>query len=786
MRRCVHNGLKRKPLVLSVHKGRSGAARRQRLEYTCKRTSAVTFFVVSGDLAVTDLPWRSCRCDLAVTDLPWRSCRGEVAVAKLPWRYLQSLQSCRMAFLQSAEYWDASEEDGNWVCTSRLWDEAQRGVCTEVGRALLPECADFLRRQAVWLPFFKVAIWNDHKKVLRMLLACLAKKGERTWTRTLSESLHFAASIDNGLAAAVLLQAKADVGYGEFGELVIHTAASRGADAVIHVLTHAKADVNQRDRLGKDALYFAATDGHASTVRELLGLKADLEESGRYLALHTAVNKGHDAVVQLLLHSKANVNAPDTDGNTPWSYLSFDHSFCAAVVTALLQAKADVQSPNLGAGDTALMRAIQNGHIASVRVLLRAGAAITAVNRRGQTPLACAAMVGHTAIASQLLSMKAATECTDSHRCTPLSHAVSHRRAGVVALLLQAKAHANHRRSMENTPLSDAIVIGCVTIVRNLVGAKAHVNGRADHLCRSPLDLAADYDRAGCMRCLLEAKADVHAVTGDCGGNATASASASASASTSDEATSDEATSDEATSDEASCTSSDEATSTSSDEATSDEATSTSSDEATSDEASSTGSSDKDQDGGGGGGGATVRAPDRRGPTPILRATLNGSQECVQMLADAKADVDWPDMRGMTPLSHAVRRLSLATVRVLISVHADVNRADDQGMTPICHFAQHCCADGDCVAMDMLHLLLGAKADVNRADVRGRTPISHAAQRACVGVLDLLLDAKADANLVDGGGNAPYDYNCAHNSIARMRPPTRRTRAVVGAGPPTS
>jgi ankyrin repeat protein len=89
-------------------------------------------------------------------------------------------------------------------------------------------------------------------------------------------------------------------------------------------------------------------------------------------ALFSAAREGHaDTVKALLTSGKPEVNGRDEGGNTP--LIEAARNGHDGVVQALLIAKADVRAKNNG-GQTALMLAVQGGHDEVVRLLKQAGA----------------------------------------------------------------------------------------------------------------------------------------------------------------------------------------------------------------------------------------------------------------------------------------------------------------------------------------------------------------------------------------------------------------------------
>ena len=79
----------------------------------------------------------------------------------------------------------------------------------------------------------------------------------------------------------------------------MHWAAKNGHEALARLLLlEHKADVNARIGGGLTALHYAADRGHKAVVRLLLEHKADVDakEGGGRTALHWATDRGHDAV----------------------------------------------------------------------------------------------------------------------------------------------------------------------------------------------------------------------------------------------------------------------------------------------------------------------------------------------------------------------------------------------------------------------------------------------------------------------------------------------------------
>ena len=77
--------------------------------------------------------------------------------------------------------------------------------------------------------------------------------------------------------------------------------------------------------------------------------------------------------------------------------------------------------------------------------------------------------------------------------------------------------------------------------------------------------------------------------------------------------------------------------------------------------------------------GANPNIADRRGVTPLMRASQLGFYEGLQHLVTAGARVDIANSTGETPLILAVHRRDTAMMRVLLKAGADPDRTDNSG-----------------------------------------------------------------------------------------------------------
>nr|KAF6340931.1 ankyrin repeat domain 6 [Myotis myotis] len=146
---------------------------------------------------------------------------------------------------------------------------------------------------------------------------------------------------------------------------------------------------------GRTPLHLAANKGHLAVVQILLKAGCDLDVQddvsrshhsigGDQTALHRAAVVGNTEVISALTQEGCALDRQDKDGNTALHEASW-HGFSQSV-KLLVKAGANVLAKNK-AGDTALHVAASLNHKKVVKILLEAGADVTIVNNAGQTPL---------------------------------------------------------------------------------------------------------------------------------------------------------------------------------------------------------------------------------------------------------------------------------------------------------------------------------------------------------------------------------------------------------------
>ena len=286
------------------------------------------------------------------------------------------------------------------------------------------------------------------------------------------------------------------------GYTPLHTAAALNpTPGIIDALVSAGFDLDARDRDGATPLHVAWTNPNPAVFRALLRSGSDplaRDERGRPADPTSCMNWTTGAFARLAL--------PD------------DFRRCLALE--------DIQAYS-GDGDTPLHLAVEVANAAAVRILLEAGADLTARNNAGATPLHVAATNEGGEILTLLMESGADINVgADSHG-SPLLSAIMNRRGFnrrpmnevAVNALLEAGADVNAADSAGNTPLLASMdpdrrvgLLGDLPL--RLLALGADPNWR-DGQGRTPLYAAAAAEGPEVIQALLEAGADPQALTDD-------------------------------------------------------------------------------------------------------------------------------------------------------------------------------------------------------------------------------------------------------------------------------
>ena len=311
-------------------------------------------------------------------------------------------------------------------------------------------------------------------------------------------------------------------------ETPLHIASSIGhLENIRFLLDHgAKADAENVD--GQIPLHLVSqyqdfNDANANVTRLFLqrGMEVNTRDSKQQATpLHFASFRGQFEIALALLDHGADVNARNTDGQTPLHLVSlFPIKETNRLVQLILERGADANALDKDQ-ETPLHSASYMSNLETTRVLLDHGANIHAKNVNGQTPLHKVSQGVYgpdPALVELLLSRGADVNARDNDQATPFLCASFSLNRHIAEKLLQIGADVNtvniHGQNalhlLSQNPRHD-YESWRTRLGRLLLVGGVDMNGR-DNDGRSPLHLAAFYGQVDVAESLLEYAAEVNA-----------------------------------------------------------------------------------------------------------------------------------------------------------------------------------------------------------------------------------------------------------------------------------
>lgn len=155
---------------------------------------------------------------------------------------------------------------------------------------------------------------------------------------------------------------------------------------LVSTLNYHRPIIDAQDSNGRTPLLWASWRGDADKARLLLeyGASVDQSDNEGYTPLAKACEGGHLVVVRLLLKAGASMQSRTAWDNLPIHLASRNKEHGHEIVQELLRRGADPSAVSTGSG-TPLHNACNRGSIATIKMLIAAGADIDALGENGDT-----------------------------------------------------------------------------------------------------------------------------------------------------------------------------------------------------------------------------------------------------------------------------------------------------------------------------------------------------------------------------------------------------------------
>jgi ankyrin repeat protein len=602
------------------------------------------------------------------------------------------------------------------------------------------------------------AAYSGHLDVVKVLLetsnAELNTMGQQAITPLLG-----ALNKEHVEIATYLVASGADITLAdEDGDTALHLAAQKGYVTLVEcMLQVGGVEVNAPGLMGLTPLMHAATKGHASVVGRLLlvpdlqlnrqtkagsnelvrfveqareagmGSQSSLEGLQRrangHTALMLAVMGGHTAAAEQLLAASADPKLVDGVENTVL-HLAARCGMLSLVERLLALGDLDINTLN-AQNASALLLALQGGHIEVVNCLLAAGADVTFADEDGDTALHLAVIGGELALVRRLLGLNLNIDATNLRGLTPLMLAIMKEQVEIVDCLLSAEADAMHVDADGDTVLHLAAGSGLLTCVTLLLAQDSLVIDVANHQGATALIAAARRGRVDVVRSLISHGADASKQDSVIQGTALLHAAGNGHLDVVIALL-------EASRNELNIAGQRDATPLL---------------VALNNEHVEVASYLLES-------GVDVTLADADGDTALHLAAGSGLLTCVtSLLAQDTVAIDEVNHQGETALITAARRGRADVVNLLIERDADTSKQDTQAQgTALLHAAN----SGH---LDVVKLLLAASnAELNVMSQRGMTPLLVALNSEHVEVVNYLLESGADITLADADGDTALHF----------------------------
>ena len=247
--------------------------------------------------------------------------------------------------------------------------------------------------------------------------------------------------------------------YSRRGSCAIHEAVTTGNLEVIDaLLAHPRTDVNAPHfmRSGMTALSIAAQERRSETAMALLshnGINIKAQDRNGVTALSHAIEAGCDKIAWCILELDTkylDLDSKDWKGSTALSIAASGGR--DDIVEKLLSKGANPYVKDGQNGGTALLRAVDNGHMSTVRIMLQHGVHDTSTDDQDRGLLHGAAVSGRDDIVQLLIDRGLDPNSVDKKGRTPLHDASREGHFTTVKILQDRGARPSVKDNSKRTP----------------------------------------------------------------------------------------------------------------------------------------------------------------------------------------------------------------------------------------------------------------------------------------------------------------------------------------------
>ncbi|XP_078093347.1 inversin isoform X2 [Mustelus asterias] len=384
-------------------------------------------------------------------------------------------------------------------------------------KLLLSRHANWMQKDLEEMTPLHLATRHKSPKCLALLLKFMAPGEVDTQDKNKQTALHWSAYYNHPEHVKLLIKHDSNIGIPDIeGKIPLHWAASNKDTTAIHtvkcILEAAPTEslLNWQDYEGRTPLHFAVADGNEAVVDVLTlyeGCNITSYDNLFRTPLHWAALLGHAQIGHLLLERNKSGTIPsDSQGATPLHYAA--QSNFAETVEVFLNHPSVKDDPDLE-GRTAFMWAAGKGSDDVLRTMLRVKSDIdiNMADKYGGTALHAAVLSGHVSTVKLLLKYGAQVDAMDVMKHTPLFRACEMGHKEVIQTLIEGGARVDLIDQDGHSPLHWAALGGnadvCQILIQNLINPNVQ-----DYAGRTPLQCAAYGGYINCMAVLMENKAD--------------------------------------------------------------------------------------------------------------------------------------------------------------------------------------------------------------------------------------------------------------------------------------